>query len=201
MTRIKVCGLTRLVDTEAALAHAVNMVGFIYVPKSPRFVTIEDLKPLLDTARGHATRVIVVQDAPEQTLDQLRQSLDFEYFQFHGEESPESVRRWQGYKVFHMGDGIPHAETLSAYGHPYLLDTALGSKRGGTGRTFDWHVLPRMPGSFLVAGGLNPDNIADLIRSYRPWGVDVSSGIEAEPGIKDHARMRQFIHNARSAGH
>ena len=197
MTRIKICGLTQPDDVAAALELGADFLGFIHVPKSPRFVARPRLRELLDQVDGRAGTAIVVQDAEPETLERLRSTLSFDNFQFHGSESAETVLKWKGFKVIHMRDQAPDLSVIKTFGSPFLLDTQTGARRGGTGETFDWSVLPSIPGNFFVAGGLGPENISDLIRAHHPWGVDVSSGIEAEPGRKDLQKMAQFVQNVR----
>ena len=199
MTIVKVCGLTRAEDVDAALDSGADWLGFIHVPQTPRYVERPLLERLSARAAGRATRVIVVQNAAPSLLEDLRKNLDFEYFQFHGREPLDFVDRYKGYKVFHIRDGAPPAEELKAHGPPFLLDTQVGSRRGGTGRPFDWSILPAVAGPYLVAGGLEPDNVAELVSRYRPWGVDVSSGVERERRAKDHDKLKRFIDNVRRA--
>ena len=199
MTEIKICGLTREEDVDAALAFGATMLGFIHVPNTPRFSDVDRLRQLLPRAAGKAKTVLVVRNLPDDQLDRLRAELAFDLFQFHGNEPPEHRQRWKGYKVIHMRGGAPDPDELARYGSPFLLDTQVGGQQGGTGKTFDWKVLPGIQGDFLVAGGLTHDNVADLITQYRPWGIDVSSGVEASPGQKDHTKLQQFITNARRA--
>ncbi len=199
MTRVKICGLTRPEDVDAAVASGADMLGFIHVPKSPRFLDLDALRRLLPRAAGKARRVVVVQDAEPAQLDRLRAELDFEDFQFHGDEPPRYLQKWGGYKVFHMRGRKPEQAVLDGYGAPFLLDTQVGARRGGAGVAFDWSVLPSIRGDVIVAGGLNPDNVARLTRDYRPWGVDVSSGIESAPGEKNRQKLEAFIENVRRA--
>ncbi len=197
MSRIKICGLTRAEDVHLALDLGADMLGFIHVPKSPRFVTATRLAELLSLVSARAETVVVVQNAAPDLLDQLRADLFFDHFQFHGDEPPEALQRWRGYKVFHVKDQLPGPQQLAAYGQPFLLDTQVGENRGGTGQPFDWTVLPQVQGRYLVAGGLKPENVYQLVSRYQPWGLDVSSGIEISPGIKDPKQMTQFIEQAR----
>ena len=199
MTEIKICGLTREEDVDAAVAMGATMLGFIHVPDTPRFSDIARLKELLPRAAGKAKTVLVVQDLPDTQLDRLRSELNFDLFQFHGQEPEGHLARWKGYKVIHMRGGAPDPGELARYGTPFLLDTQVRGQKGGTGKTFDWTILPDVEGDFLVAGGLTHENVAQLITQYQPWGVDVSSGVEASPGQKDHTKLQQFITNARRA--
>lgn len=196
MTIVKVCGLTRAEDVELAIACGATMLGFIHVSKSPRYVDVSRLRELLPIVKGRAQRIVVVQNASEFELQALRDQLDFEYFQFHGEEPEHYLAQYQGYRVFHMSAEPGEARAPKTFGEPFLLDTAVRGQKGGTGKTFDWSVLDGVKGQYLVAGGLNPDNVADLITRYKPWGVDVSSGIEASPGVKDPTKLRSFLKNA-----
>lgn len=199
MTYIKICGLTRSEDVLAAAEMGADMLGFIHVARSPRFVRRTRLGSLLSLVPPGLRRVIVVRDSPAAELDLLRHELVFDDFQFHGGETRESLKRWGGYLVVAIAGDQPDLRLPARAGSPFMLDTRVGEHGGGTGVTFDWSILAGAPGRFLVAGGLTPDNVGDLIRQYRPWGVDVSSGIESEPGRKDHDKMRQFIQNARRA--
>ena len=197
MTRIKICGLTRAEDVDCALAHGADLLGFIHVPSSRRHLELLELKTLLARVSGRASTVIVVQNTAPGQLDLLRETLDFDYFQFHGSESPEDVRRWRGYKVIHVRDRAPDPAMIETYGSPFLLDTVIGNRQGGTGLAFDWSILAGLRGDYLVAGGLNPENVSELVRRYRPWGVDVSSGVESKPGKKDHRKVKEFINKVR----
>ena len=198
MTHIKICGLTREEDVALAIGLGAQMLGFIHVPGTPRFVDVPHLKRLLAEVGGRAQTVIVVQDASPETLDALEDALPFDQFQFHGDEPPEILEKRRGYKVIHMRNERPDPDLLAAYGTPFLLDTRVGGRKGGTGKTFDWTILPEIEGEFLVAGGLNPDNVAELVSRYRPWGIDVSSGVESAPGIKDPHKLKRFIEQTRS---
>ena len=196
MTRIKICGLTREQDVHQALELGADLLGFIHVPRSPRHVPLERLADLIPNRDGVRT-VVVVQDADPADLDRLRDRLRFDWFQFHGAESAETVKRWGGYKVFHIKDREPAEAEIAPFGEPFLLDTQVGKARGGTGVSFDWTILARIRGRCLVAGGLNPDNVARLIADHAPWGVDVSSGVEQSPGIKDPHKMARFFEETR----
>jgi len=196
MTAIKICGLTREEDVRAAVAMGADMLGFIHVPRSSRFVPEDRLAALL-AAAGTVKTVVVVQNESPQQLTHLRHSFQFHSFQFHGDEPHHYCSRFGGYPVVHVVAGqapaIPKSEL-------FLLDTAVGGQRGGSGKTFDWSLLDQVEGNYLVAGGLKPDNVGELVGRYQPWGIDVSSGIEAEPGIKDHHQMLCFFENARKEG-
>lgn len=194
MTIVKICGLTRPEDVALAVRAGADWLGFIHVPGSPRFVGEQQLETLLLAAAGTYT-VIVVRDADPALLQGLRARLRFDAFQFHGDEPPGHLTAFGGYRVFHLDP--EQDQPPQTFGSPFLLDTAVRGQRGGTGQTFDWSILPRVEGRFLVAGGLEPDNVGDLLTAYRPWGVDVSSGVEAAPGVKDPDKLQRFIHQVR----
>ena len=197
MTIIKICGLTQPQDVAAALDLDADWLGFIHVPKSPRFVPIENLEGLLAMVPKGRHRVVVVRDASPQQLDLLRARLSFEDFQFHGGEPATHLARWGGYKALPVSAEPPASDILLTLGSPILLDTAVNGQSGGTGCSFDWSWLPRLQGRFIVAGGLAAGNVSELVARYRPWDVDVSSGIEKRPGHKDHALMARFIEEVR----
>ena len=195
-TKIKICGLTREVDVQAAVEAGADMLGFIHVPKSRRFVDIDRLETLLKEVPAAVSAVIVVQNADTLTLDTLRDRLTFKWFQFHGEEEAGLVRRYRGYKAQSiridqdLDDPLAKLDPSAPFN---LLDSAVAGQSGGTGLVFDWRILTEWPGNLMVAGGLDPENVSPLVRDYAPWGVDVSSGIEDSPGVKNHQKLREFV--------
>lgn len=197
MTIIKICGLTRQVDVAAAIRLGTDWLGFIHVPGTPRFVDVDALKGLLADVPDAVKKVIVVRNAADSTLRDLRRQLDFDFFQFHGRESAELIASHHGYPVIGVQGERFSREPIAD--RPFLLDTQTDSQNGGTGKTFDWNVIDRVSGDFLVAGGLHAQNVAALIHNHRPWGVDVSSGVESAPGVKDHVKLKAFIETVRSA--
>ena len=200
MTKIKICGLTREEDAARALALGADMLGFIHVEASPRYLDPDRLKTLLATVKNPAVRrVVVVRNLDAEGLAHLRKTLDFEDFQFHGDEPPDLVSAFGGYKVCHVAESGIEPNNWRAYGRPIMLDSQKNGRRGGTGETWDWPLLASVEGNAIVAGGLNPENVGALVARYRPWAVDVSSGIESAAGQKDHALMARFISKVRSA--
>ena len=142
-------------------------------------------------------------------METVAQTLDFcglDYAQLHGAESPQTVsalmeRGFSVIKAFRVRDGADLAEMERYRATAYLLDTYVAGQPGGTGRPFDWKLAAQagQVGPIIVAGGLTPDNVAQAIRTARPWAVDVSSGIEATPGRKDHAKLRRFMAAAKNS--
>lgn len=199
LTQIKICGLTREEDVARAAGLGADLFGFIHVPKSPRYVPIDRLPSLLNQVPADCKRVIVVQDTNPDQLTAMSRELTFDYFQFHGAEDAALVNRFPGYKVIHVQEDRWDQQASASYDGLVMFDTQVGHLRGGSGRTFQWEILRNETRPFLVAGGLNPDNVGPLVRDLKPWGVDVSSGVEHAPGIKNHQAMAQFITQVRSA--
>ncbi|SDW47493.1 phosphoribosylanthranilate isomerase [Thiocapsa roseopersicina] len=197
-TRVKICGLTRRADVDAAVAAGVDAIGFVFHPPSPRAVSAQDARDLCAGLPPFVTAVGLFVDAsPEQiraTLDQV----PLELLQFHGDEAPELCasfgRRW--IKAVRMRPDIDLAAQLKRYEQAagLLLDTFDPARPGGTGQRFDWDRIPAaIAPSIVLAGGLDADNVAEAIRRVRPFGVDVSGGVEASKGIKDHDKIRDFM--------
>ena len=209
---IKICGLSTPETLEAALAAGADMIGLNFHPKSPRYVTLERARELAAIARGKTEIVALVVDWSEQQAAELAEALKPDWLQFHGRETPEqtaALRRAVRRPVM-KALGIATAEDLKAV--PDYRDAAdlilLDAKPpkdaafpGGHGKPFDWGLLAGLDPSqrFMLSGGLDPANVAEAIEVTHPAGVDVSSGVESAPGIKDPARIAEFIAAARKA--
>lgn len=203
-TAIKICGLTRVEDALAAARLGANAIGVVLYAKSPRFVTHEQARRIVDVVPPFVTTVaLMVNPSAEEVhavIGQIRPAL----LQFHGDESPEfcgsfSVPYIKALRVRPETDLLQYARTYaSAKG--LLLDTFVEGSHGGTGAVFDWSLIPReLSLPLILAGGLNPDNVSEAIRRVRPWAVDVSSGVEAEKGKKDAALIAAFIRGVKDA--
>lgn len=201
-TRIKICGLTTIEDVNSAVDLGVDAIGLVFHARSPRNVNITQAKQLLNAIPPYVTRVALFRDADEATVHQVVRSLPIDVLQFHGSESNEYAqqfgRRW--YKAIGMGDSDLRGEKLAAELAAYpdadglLFDSHSTNKMGGSGAKFDWSVLPSpLPRGAILAGGLNPNNVAAAVETVRPWAVDVSSGVEKAPGVKSAQRMKAFI--------
>ena len=204
-TRVKFCGLTRPGDVRLACEFGVDAVGFVLVPGSPRAVAPSAL-PGLRAAVSPLVQVVALFMDPHgsQVLDAMRR-LRPTLLQFHGNEDDAFCRGFgvPWIKAVAMGDGQVSATALQLR-YPgaagFLFDSHVVGGSGGTGRTFDWSHLPKtLNRPVILAGGLTPDNVFDAILSTLPWGVDISSGIEVEPGVKDGERMRHFVEEVRRA--
>lgn len=203
-TAIKVCGLTRVDDALAAARLGANAIGVVLYSESPRFVTHEQARRIVDAVPPFVTTVaLMVNPSAEQVngvIEQVRPAL----LQFHGDESPEfctsfSVPYIKALRVKPETDLLQYSRTYaSAKG--LLLDAFVAGTRGGTGAVFDWSLIPReLSLPLILAGGLNPDNVSEAIRRVRPWAVDVSSGVEVEKGKKDAALIAAFIRGVKDA--
>jgi len=209
---IKICGLSTPETVEAALAAGADMIGLNFHPKSPRYVTLALARELAAIARGRTEIVALVVDWSEQQAAELTEALNPDWLQLHGRETPEqtaALRRAIRRPVM-KALGIATADDLkgvSSYRDAadlILLDAKPPKDAafpGGHGRPFDWGLLAGLDPSqrFMLSGGLDPANVAEAIGIARPAGVDVSSGVESAPGVKDPARIAEFIAAARKA--
>ena len=201
--KIKFCGFTREEDLVEAIALGVDYVGFVFAARSKRRVTPDQAHALRAIVPAGIGVVALVMDNPRQDIEQIVETLQPDVLQFHGAEDDAFCAGFglPFFKAIAMGDGgdpLPAMATFpSAYG--YVLDGHGAGEQGGSGRSFDWHRLPQATSKpILLAGGLRAANVAAAIRTARPWGVDVSSGIESAPGIKDAGQMRSFIAEVRA---
>jgi len=200
---IKVCGLTSPVDALAAIRFGANAVGFILFPGSPRGLTPNYVAILSALIPWSVLKVGVFVDEDPGRLRVIAAMARLDVVQLHGDESPEYCAALEGlriWKAVRVGEGFA-PETLAAYKvEAFLLDTASGDAYGGTGRTFPWPkaLAAKKYGKIIMAGGLDGGNVADAIRAVDPWGVDASSKLETNPGVKDHERVRLYVEAAKS---
>ncbi len=215
-TRVKICGITRRADAEAAAEAGADAVGFVFWKGSPRRVEAEAARELGRDLPGSPIRVGVFVDEEAPVVEAVVRGAGLDVAQLHGDESPEYCRslRIEWYRAFRIGPDTETAEVagrVEACGARCFMLDSLASARGGTGVTFDWKAATkismrtagiggRQRSRLILAGGLTPDNVALAIRLVRPWAVDVSSGVESSPGVKDPFRVRAFVQAARSAG-
>ena len=199
--RVKICGITNRIDAEAAINAGADALGFILYDKSKRFIPIEAAMHIIETLPPFVQTVAVTVNAMREftNLGWRKQLKHFGIAQLHGQESPVHVKAVGKYlpviKVFpadRAGEFDPAAYAVSAF----MLDTP-SADHGGTGRVFDWSLAvefkKRTAKPLILSGGLNPENVAKAMETVQPYAVDVSSGVEASPGKKDHAKLREFI--------
>lgn len=202
-TRIKVCGITRLADARAAVGAGVDALGFIFAPRSPRRVSPEQAREIVAELPPFISRVGVFVDSSLEEVAAVAAASGLTQVQLHGRESVEfclALRRENTTlsicKSFRVGGGAARPD-FSGYRDAVdsiLLDTYVKDQEGGTGKSFDWSLVDcsgiGVPA--ILAGGLGPENIHEAIRTVRPYGVDVNSGVESSPGIKDHLLLRRL---------
>ncbi|MGE5468120.1 MAG: phosphoribosylanthranilate isomerase [Ignavibacteria bacterium] len=196
-TRIKICGITREQDLEAAVAAGADALGFVFYPLSPRHLEIERAAALVRRVPPFVTRVGLFVNPDPQVLADTLAAVPLDVVQYQGDESPEFCEHF-GHpyvKVARMRPGIDLVEFARSYpsARGLLLDAYVESY-GGAGQMFDWSLVPKgLPLPVVVAGGLTAANVGNAIRQLRPWGVDVSSGVEASKGIKDAEKINAFV--------
>lgn len=201
-TRVKICGITRMEDALAACDAGADALGFVFYATSPRAVTPEAAREMALALPPFVSRVGLFVDATPETVAAVLDVVPLDLLQFHGNECPADCASFgRPYlKAVPMAEGLDPLAYMDAYPHAtgFLLDSHGNGKTGGTGQTFDWERIPRdLHHRLVLAGGLNPDNVAEAVRRVRPWAVDVSSGVEARPGIKDPARMQAFVNEVK----
>jgi phosphoribosylanthranilate isomerase len=186
---VKICGITRVDDAEAAVAAGASALGFVFWPGSPRFVDPYRARVIASAVPAFITTVGVFVDQPAEYVSAVASLVKLGAVQLHGNESVgfAALIDRPVIKAMTLGDG----DVEWPEGSIVLLDAQDPVRRGGTGRTIDWDraaaIAARRP--VMLAGGLTPDNVADAVTRVRPFGIDVSSGVERAPGIKDHARL------------
>ncbi len=208
MVKIKVCGITNRVDAEKAIELGADALGFNFFPPSPRCITPEKARAILGGLKSMACHVALFVNEPQERVRELlgrcrledgRQA--FTSLQFHGEETAEYCRGW-GMKIIKAFRVKERASLDAMQGFPAdlcLLDS-WSSGYGGSGKSFSWEWLDEIQTVKLVlSGGLTAENVGEAIQRVRPYAVDVCSGVEARPGIKDHAKLKNFIVAAKGA--
>ena len=204
MVRVKICGNVTLKDTMAAVEAGADAVGFVFYARSPRVVGPKAVAAIVSHLPPFVTPVgLFVNEKPE-VVRQIASDCGIRLVQLHGEESPQYCAELKlpvlkGIRVRTRED----VANLSAYRvDAILLDAYVEGMAGGTGTTFDWSlaVEAKAWGPIILAGGLTPDNVAEAISRVRPYGVDVSSGVESSPGVKDHAKVKAFVETVKRRG-
>ncbi len=185
-------------DALAAAMAGADAVGFVFYARSPRAVTPEAAREMALAMPPFVSRVGLFVDAAPDRVAAILDTVPLDLLQYHGDECPadcDAIGR-PYLKAVPMAPGTDPVAYMETYPHAagFLLDSHGNGRTGGTGETFDWDRIPRdLRHCLVLAGGLNPENVADAVRRVRPWAVDVSTGVEARPGIKDPARMQAFV--------
>jgi len=208
---VKICGLSTPGTLEVALDAGADMVGFVFFPPSPRHVSLETGRDLGRQVKRRALKVALTVDADDATLDNIMDTLSPDIFQLHGKESVARLRDIKqrfGRPVMKAVPVASAADLAVLPGYAAVADRILFDARapkdatrpGGLGEPFDWHLLENLDLElpYMVSGGLHIDNVAEALRVTRAGGVDVSSGIESAPGVKDPELIKAFIRAARA---
>lgn len=205
-TRVKICGITRTEDALAAARLGVDAIGLVFYAPSPRAVSVAQAAEVVRELPPFVTRVGLFVNAEREAIAAAIEAAQLDLLQFHGDESPADCRGhgrpW--IKALRMAPEMDVAAEMDRYreAQGILLDAWRPGVPGGTGETFDWRRIPaQRPRPLILAGGLAPENVADAIRTVRPWAVDVSGGVERAKGIKDADRMAAFIREVMSVEH
>ena len=194
--------MTNLKDVKVAVDGGVDAVGFIFYKKSPRSVTIKTVREIVIELPPFVDAVGVFVDETAEQINKIADRCNLDRVQLHGNESPafcKKIRR-RVIKAIRVKD-IQSLKKLSDYPvNSFLLDTFSEDQYGGTGKVFDWNLAfpAKKYGPIILAGGLTPNNVRQAIQRIQPYGVDVCSGVESQPGIKDHKKMQTFLKNVKA---
>jgi len=199
---LKVCGITSLGDALHAVEHGATAIGFVFWPRSPRCISADDAADIVAELPEDVTTVGVFVNESVDGIRSIVAKTRITAVQLHGDEPPDYAYAI-GHPILRSATVQNAADVSGAWpaSTTLLVDAADPVRRGGTGQTVDWSraaPLARLR-PIVLAGGLTPDNVAEAVATVRPYGVDVSSGVEASPGVKDHDKVAQFLANARSA--
>lgn len=198
-TRVKICGITNREDANFCGTQGVDAIGLVFYPKSSRYVTPEQARAITIAMDPFVSIVGLFMNATDLEIRDITQSLHLDMLQFHGQESGVFCEQFQMpyIKAIPMGEqGHDFTALAEEYTHAsgFLLDSHSSNTPGGTGSLFNWENVPQHSvKNLILAGGLTPDNVQSAVRAIHPYAVDCSSGVEAEPGVKDHAKIRKFM--------
>ena len=200
--KIKICGLTRVEDVQAAVEAGADAIGFVFTA-SPRRISIDKAIELSTYVPGGVLRVGLFLDQDRSEIESVTGSVPLDILQFHGNETEQECDRfklpWLKAVAMENAESVKQAEQNFPGAAGLLLDSHSKGKRGGSGKSFDWSFSRSIEKPVWLAGGLNADNVTRAIQTVRPYAVDVSSGVESEPGIKDPTRLKAFVKAVRQA--
>jgi phosphoribosylanthranilate isomerase len=198
MVRVKVCGITSYEDAAKAVYHGAWAIGFVFAKKSPRYISPSRARKIIEGLPPFVTPVGVFVDQSEKAVKDICRFTRIQTIQFHGDEKTVYCKRFGDFKIikaFRIGDFFP-IDSIKRYKvDAYLFDTFEQGRHGGTGKKFNWDMLRdrSLDRPFILSGGLNSQNVREAIKTTKPFAVDVSSGIEKSPGVKDPRLMRAFF--------
>jgi len=200
-TRVKICGITRSDDARFAVDAGADAIGLVFYEKSPRFVTNAQAAEISQITSPFVTRVALFKDAEKLFIQSVLQQVEIDLIQFHGSETADFCEQFKLPYIKALGMKDPACDVdylnrcVSTYGtaKAVLLDGHAPGEAGGTGDTFDWASVTGIAKPIILAGGLTADNVAQAIEIVQPFAVDVSSGVESSPGIKDKEKITAFM--------
>ncbi|MGN6790465.1 MAG: phosphoribosylanthranilate isomerase [Rhodanobacteraceae bacterium] len=203
-TRVKICGVTRVEDALLACELGADAIGIVMTPSSPRGASIEQARAIRDALPALVDAVLLAHDLPAERVRTIIDAVRPDFVQFHGSEDAafcESFGIRYTKAIGMQGDvDVRAIASQHARAAGFVLDGHPPGQQGGRGRTFDWSRVPRdLDRPILLAGGLNRSNVGEAIRAVRPWAVDLASGVESAPGIKDAGKLRAFFAAVRAA--
>lgn len=201
--RVKICGITRREDVTAAIDAGADAIGLVFYDRSPRAVTAARAVELVSGLPPFVTVTGLFVNASRIEIETTASQVGLDVLQFHGEETPEFCALFPGriIKALRVA-GVADMQGAKGYQVAAILyDAKVPGIQGGSGQSFDWSVLAHHPGNcpFILAGGLHPGNVAQAITKVRPFAVDVSSGVESSPGVKDYTLMKRFVREVHGA--
>jgi phosphoribosylanthranilate isomerase len=195
--RVKICGITRLADALYAAEQGADALGFIFAKSSTRYIDPDAAGCIIRSLPPFVTPVGVFVDEPRELILRAIAISGIRAVQLQGDESPAET---EGYvvpviKAFHVGPGFDPAILRSYLTAGHLLEAYVPGKHGGTGTTFDWTIAvsAKEYGRIILSGGIRPENVAEAVRTVKPYGIDLCSGVEASPGVKDHEKIRRLF--------
>jgi phosphoribosylanthranilate isomerase len=197
--KVKICGITNYEDAVAAMDMGADLLGFNFYPKSPRFIVPQKAMDIISKLPGFMDTAGVFVNASIEQIHETNDVCSLDWVQLHGDEDPDFCRRLLSHnvrtmKAIRVKEQTDIQRADSFFTDAVLLDAFDPEKYGGTGLTFDWNIIGHIGKRVFLAGGINPDNAADAMK-LGVYGIDVCSGIEAEPGRKDHTKMRKLFEN------
>jgi phosphoribosylanthranilate isomerase len=201
-TRVKICGITRPSDARAAAEAGADAIGLVFYPRSPRFLGVERAVEIRDALPPFVQSVALFVNPDAAQVAQVIGRVHPGMLQFHGEETPDFCAQFglPFVKACRVKAGAPALEYLRPFSRAaaWLFDSHV-PEYGGVGESFDWSLVPATEKPVILSGGLSAANVGTAIRRVRPWGVDVSSGVESAKGIKDAAKIAAFVAEVRNA--
>ena len=201
-TRIKICGITRPADGQAAARAGADAVGLVFYPQSPRYLSLARAREIRDALPAFVQSVALFVNPDAAQVSQVIGHVHPAMLQFHGEETPQFCGQFgvPYVKACRVKKGVSALEYLRPFSAAaaWLFDSHV-PEYGGVGESFDWSLVPATEKPVVLSGGLSKSNVAEAVRRVKPWGVDVSSGVESAKGIKDAGRIAAFIAEVRNA--